>query len=82
MAKRTGGRKPRITDTLVAKAVQAAGGPVAVAFHLELTGDQAVRAWIWKDRVPADHVIRLCELGGNKITPQQLRPDMFAGVGA
>lgn len=53
------------------RAIQCAGGPSAVARAIDLTPG-SVRLWYVNHNVPSQHIIKLCELGGNTITPEEL----------
>jgi hypothetical protein len=65
---------------IIKEAVKAAGGPLKVAHDMGFTNQRTVEKWIKTGRVPAWHVTRLCELGGNKITPEQIRSEASAAA--
>lgn len=58
----------------IERAVQAAGGPKAVAEKLEIKR-QAVEKWIKHERLPADRVLIIEALSG--ISRHELRPDLY-----
>lgn len=55
------------------KAIDLAGGKIALARSLGLDRT-AVYKW---DECPADRVIAVSQLVGWKVTPHQLRPDLY-----
>ena len=57
-------------------AISSAGGQAKVAKALEISR-QAVFGWVQRGKVPADKVMILCDLVAHRVTPQQLRPDVF-----
>jgi DNA-binding transcriptional regulator YdaS (Cro superfamily) len=71
-----------MTKTTAWRAINAAGGPSAVADALT-TDDQKIsrtRVWNWTQParcIPAEHVVKICQLGGYAFQPRQLRPDVF-----
>lgn len=65
--------KATVHRNVVSTAVNAAGGPEAVATHFSL-GVPAINKWIRVGRVPSDHILRLCQLGENSVTPHELNP--------
>ncbi|ELY6363045.1 hypothetical protein C5952_04950 [Cronobacter sakazakii] len=68
-----------MTDTyknITEKAVKSIGRVSAVARLFNFKTSQSVANWIARDRVPSERVIKLCELGGWKVTPHELRPDL------
>ena len=58
------------------RAVEAAGGPIAVAYHMGLKSTQAVNHWITKRTIPTHRIHKLCELGGNAITAADIAKDV------
>ncbi|EKN4197670.1 transcriptional regulator [Yersinia ruckeri] len=62
-----------ITD----EAIRAVGSLSAVSRRFEFKSVQSVANWIINNQVPADRVIQLCAMGQWKITPHQLRPDIY-----
>lgn len=68
-------------ETIVLKAVKAAieavGTQTAVVRKFGFKSGQSVPNWILRNRVPGDHVIKLCEMGGWVVTPHELRPDIY-----
>lgn len=59
--------------TMLAKAIDVAGGPVKLSLALGLH-KTAVYKW---DLCPPDRVISVCELINWEVTPHQLRPDIY-----
>lgn len=59
------------------KAIRAVGVPSAVSRLFGFNSPQSVFNWIKKDKVPAERVIQLCQLGRWEISPHQLRPDLY-----
>lgn len=57
-------------------AVATAGGQAKVAKALDISR-QAVFSWVQRGQVPADKVMILCDLVAHRVTPEQLRPDVF-----
>lgn len=68
--------KKQTTTDLLKTAVLQAGGAERVAAELEFARPNAVYNW-FSSRIPAEHVKKLCSMKGVKITPAQLRPDVF-----
>lgn len=60
------------------RAIEAAGGVVAVAFHLGMTTTLGPTNWYQRGSVPARRLLRLCELGNYKVTPEEIVADMEA----
>lgn len=56
---------------VVRAAVAAAGGTLKVASEMNLSPG-AVRAWVFRETIPAHRVKRLCEIGGNVVDPIQI----------
>ncbi|MEY2632936.1 MAG: putative antitoxin of bacterial toxin-antitoxin system, YdaS/YdaT [Pseudomonadota bacterium] len=56
---------------VISAAVAAAGRSTVVAEKLGVVPG-AVRAWISRGSVPAQHIQRLCDLGGRVVTPEQI----------
>ena len=71
-----GSMKKQSTTELLKQAIAQAGGAVEVARHFEFAYPSAVYNW-FSSRIPAEHVKKLCAMKGVKITPSQLRPDVF-----
>ncbi|MBF1994413.1 helix-turn-helix domain-containing protein [Serratia symbiotica] len=59
------------------QAVRAVGSISAVSRRFGLLSVQSVANWIEKNRVPSERVIQLCEMGDWKVSPHQLRPDIY-----
>lgn len=59
------------------KAVLTVGSISAVSREFEFKSVQSVANWIINNQVPADRVIQLCNLGKWKVTPHELRPDIY-----
>lgn len=59
------------------KAVLTVGSISAVSREFEFKSVQSVANWIINNQVPADRVIQLCSLGKWKVTPHELRPDIY-----
>jgi DNA-binding transcriptional regulator YdaS (Cro superfamily) len=57
-------------------AISSAGGQAKVAKALEISR-QAVFGWAQRGKVPADKVMILCHMVAHRVTPEQLRPDVF-----
>lgn len=60
------------TPNIIALAVRAAGGRHAVAQAFGDVTAYAITGWARTKRMPAAKVRRLCELGGNAITTEQV----------
>lgn len=67
-----------IMDTPLLKLINTAGGQSALA-RLSGVPQATISAWVnrFQHRVGADFVIKLCESVEWKITPHQLRPDIY-----
>jgi hypothetical protein len=63
-------------QTLFERAIEQAGGYTYVAAWLGLSHRSAVHRWNSRG-IPLKHVKKLCSMKGVKITPAQLRPDVF-----
>lgn len=59
------------------KAIRTIGVPSAVSRLFGFNSPQSVFNWIKNNKVPAERVIQLCELGGWAVSPHQLRPDLY-----
>ena len=59
------------------KAIRTIGVPSAVSRMFGFNSPQSVFNWIKNNKVPAERVIQLCELGGWVESPHQLRPDLY-----
>lgn len=59
------------------KAVKQIGSASSVARHFKFKSVQSVCNWIIKDQVPSERVLELCRLGAWRVTPHQLRPDLY-----
>ncbi|WYX00495.1 YdaS family helix-turn-helix protein [Proteus vulgaris] len=59
------------------KAIRTIGVPSAVSRMFGFNSPQSVFNWIKNNKVPAERVIQLCELGGWAVSPHQLRPDLY-----
>ncbi len=66
-----------ITENITGKAIRTIGVPSAVSRMFGFTSAQSVFNWIKNNKVPAERVIQLCQLGKWKFTPHQLRPDLY-----
>lgn len=62
---------------VVINLIDTLGGVSKVAKICGLKRVQVVYNWIYRDKIPANHVILLCKKTGMKILPEQLRPDYF-----
>jgi DNA-binding transcriptional regulator YdaS (Cro superfamily) len=62
------------SSTVIAQALERAGGYAAVAKALNLN-PEAVRLWRSRGRVPAERVVDLERLTG--VPREQLRPDLY-----
>ncbi|EFN2531274.1 TPA: helix-turn-helix domain-containing protein [Escherichia coli] len=62
-----------ITD----KAVRVIGNVSAVSRLFGFRSSQSVANWIARNKVPSSRVIKLCELGKWRVTPHELRPDLY-----
>ncbi len=60
-------------DEKTRKAVAAAGGPRALARRLGISA-AAVSKW---SIVPAERVLQVAAAGGMKVTPHEIRPDIY-----
>lgn len=63
-------------ESSVAAAIDALGGPSAVARKRELRSPWSVSKWI-RDGLPAEHVLWLARATEWKWTPHQLAPDLY-----
>lgn len=54
------------------RAVELAGGPDAVRENLGLKSAEAVKFYYRNWTVPSRHLIKLCEMGGNKVKPTHI----------
>lgn len=65
------------------KIVDLAGGQAALAKELETPEKPIKQGHVWNwlnvtiDGIPAEHVIKACEIVGFKVTPHQVRPDLY-----
>ena len=59
------------------KAIRTIGVPSAVSRMFGFNSPQSVFNWIKNNKVPAERVIQLCELGGWVVSQHQLRPDLY-----
>lgn len=59
------------------KAIRTIGVLSAVSRMFGFNSPQSVFNWIKNNKVPAERVIQLCELGGWVVSPHQLRPDLY-----
>ena len=59
------------------KAIRTIGVPSAVSRMFGFNSPQSVFNWIKNNKVPAERVIQLCELGGWVVSTHQLRPDLY-----
>ena len=60
----------------VYRAIEAAGGPVAVAYAFKMKSVQGVQNWYLRRAIPAPKISKLCELAGGKVTAQQILDDL------
>ena len=67
------------TSNAVRRAIEAAGGPRAVAAALGIS-PQAVSKW--PDRLPAERVLDLERLAGGAVSRHELRPDIYPAAAA
>lgn len=63
------------TPNVIKVAIEAAGGTSRVASELDLIPD-TVRLWIRKHSMPDKHIMKVCQLGGDLITRNQVRDYM------
>ncbi|WP_328798448.1 transcriptional regulator [Marinobacter nauticus] len=56
--------------------IQQAGGPQALAKELGITIQRLIN-WRSRGRVPADMVLTYCRARSWKVTPHELRPDIY-----
>ncbi|CAM3716292.1 hypothetical protein BS639_17005 [Rouxiella silvae] len=63
------------------EAVRAIGSISAVSRRFDFKSVQSVANWINHDQVPAERVIQLCAWGNWKVTPHELRPDIYPNPG-
>ncbi len=56
------------------KAIAFCGGPIPLAIALGL---HKTAVYKWGDQCPAERVIAVSELTGWRVTPHQLRPDIY-----
>lgn len=56
------------TPNIIKVAVEAAGGRNKIAAHFGIS-PWTVTCWTRKHSLPAKYIVRLCELGGNVISP-------------
>lgn len=62
------------------EAVRSVGSISEVSRRFEFQSVQSVANWIAKNRVPSERVIQLCQWGNWRVTPHQLRPDIYPNV--
>lgn len=67
-------------ENITEKAIRVVGAPSVVSRLFGFRSPQSVFNWIKSDRVPAERVIQLCQLGGWKVSPHQLRPDLYPNI--
>jgi hypothetical protein len=59
------------------RAIEAAGGPVAVAQALGLkTAQMPAYQWARRRNIPAQYIVRLCDMGGRKVQPEDILSDI------
>jgi hypothetical protein len=69
------------TPNITEQAVKAAGPSLSeVARQFGFKSPQSVANWIINQQVPSERVIHLCALGNWRITPHQLRPDIYPNL--
>lgn len=56
----------------IERAIEAAGGAVAVAYKLGIATSATVNAWASRKSVPAGYISTLCALGDNVVKPQEI----------
>jgi DNA-binding transcriptional regulator YdaS (Cro superfamily) len=66
-------------DSVIDKAILAAGGPASLAARLG-TSRQVVSNWRRRGQIPAGQCRAVEEAVGGKVTCQDLRPDVFGKV--
>jgi hypothetical protein len=59
------------------RAIEAAGGPMAVARDFGKQSHQSARQWGINNKFPAHLVIDLCKMTKGAFQPRQIRPDIF-----
>ena len=62
--------------TSLEKAIEAAGGFIPLADAIGVT-KQAVAKWCRRELVPPDRVISVARAAGWRVTPHELRPDIY-----
>lgn len=62
------------------KAVQAAGGPSAMAKALEVSRQFVTQMEKGVRPVPPNRCLAIARASGGEVTPQQLRPDVFGEI--
>lgn len=61
-----------IHQRLIRAAIAAAGSTREISKALQVS-PSAVNAWTMRGRIPSRHVETLCLMGGNVVTPEQIR---------
>jgi len=69
-------KKPHNREA-VRRAIDAAGGPSAIARALAISPQAVVK---WPRRLPAERVLDLERLAGGAVTRHELRPDIYPEV--
>lgn len=64
-------------NNTIHQAIKLGGGGAKVARALGMS-NQAVLAWPVRNRIPVEHIVPLCELGGNVITPVMILESITA----
>ena len=64
----------------VKKVIIEAGGTGRVAKVFDST-DSAVSGWIKRQKIPVEHIIKVSELTGWKITPHMINPSIYPNPG-
>lgn len=66
----------------ITRAVEAAGGPMAVAQAFGLkTPQMPAYQWPRKRNIPAQYITKLCDMGGRKVQPEDILVDIAAHAG-
>lgn len=65
-------------DTIVSKAIEAAGGATALSAALGVSV-QVVSMWKKRNKIPPEYCIAVERAGRAKVTRYEMRPDVFVG---
>ncbi|MEI9698924.1 YdaS family helix-turn-helix protein [Moellerella wisconsensis] len=64
-------------ENITEMAIRAVGTPSVVSRMFGFSSPQSVFNWIKNNKVPAERVIQLCQMGKWSFCPHQLRPDLY-----